>query len=105
VYRYFSRVALSVIITVRTGASLTNTTSATFGRNLRRLRLNASITQGDLAQRVGLKQQYISLIESGSQNVTLETASTLAFALDQELWAMLGPDNQHSKPRGRCRGN
>jgi hypothetical protein len=54
---------------------------------------------------VGLKQQYISLIESGSQNVTLETASTLAFALDQELWAMLGPDNQHSKPRGRCRGN
>lgn len=49
--------------------SLSNRTSAIFGRNLRRARLRARLTQGDLARRTGLKQQYISLIESGSQNV------------------------------------
>jgi len=69
--------------------SLRRQTSAIFGRNLRRARLQANLTQGDLAKRTGLKQQYISLIESGSQNVRLLTAAALASAVGRELWTMV----------------
>jgi DNA-binding XRE family transcriptional regulator len=64
-------------------------TSAIFGQNLRRARLRARLTQGDLARRTGLKQQYISLIESGSQNVTILTADALASAVGRKLWTMV----------------
>jgi transcriptional regulator with XRE-family HTH domain len=63
--------------------------SAIFGRNVRHARLAARISQGDLAQQAGLKQQYVSLIESGRQNVTIDTAVRLAAALRLELWTML----------------
>ena len=60
-----------------------------FGQNVRNARLLAGWTQGALAERAGLSQQYISLIESGMQNVTLDTAEIIASALSCELWALL----------------
>jgi DNA-binding XRE family transcriptional regulator len=69
--------------------SLPCRTSAIFGQNLRRARLRARLTQGDLARRTGLKQQYISLIESGYQNVTILTADALASAVGRKLWTMV----------------
>ena len=78
--------------------SLRSRTSAIFGRNLRRARLQASLTQSELARRTGLKQQYISLIESGTQNVKLLTAAALASAVGHELWTMVSIGN-HLKPR------
>jgi transcriptional regulator with XRE-family HTH domain len=75
-------------------------TSAIFGRNLRQARVQANLTQGELARRTGLKQQYISLIEGGSQDVELMTAVALASALGRELWTMLGTDN--NLPRSRA---
>ena len=77
---------------------LRSRTSAIFGRNLRRARLEASLTQGDLARRTGLRQKDISMIESGSQNVKLLTAVALASAVGHELWAMVSADN-HLKTR------
>jgi transcriptional regulator with XRE-family HTH domain len=72
---------------------LRSRTSAIFGRNLRRARLEASLTQSDLARRTGLKQQDISLIESGSHNVKLLTAVALASAVGHELWTMVSTDS------------
>jgi transcriptional regulator with XRE-family HTH domain len=67
-------------------------TSAVFGRHVKDARQEARMTQGELAERAGLEQQYVSLIERGSQNVTIDTASRLAAALERELWTLLGPD-------------
>ena len=60
-----------------------------FGRNLRRARLQANLTQLGLAKRAGLRQQYVSLIEKGTQNVTIDVATKLALALQCELWTLL----------------
>lgn len=80
----------SSVVTVGRGFDLRKSdTSAIFGRNVRRVRLQAKLSQRDLAVRTGLRQQYISLIESGAQTVTLQTAIVLATALGRELWTML----------------
>lgn len=44
-----------------------------FGRNLRRLRRRAGLTQAAVAERVGVDRAHISLMERGLQNVTLLT--------------------------------
>jgi transcriptional regulator with XRE-family HTH domain len=72
-----------------------------FGENVRRARIHAGLTQCDVAERTGLKQQYISLIESGTQNVLLTTAAVLTLALGPELWKGL----PHVRPHGRRRSN
>ena len=51
---------------------------AVFGANLRAARLKLGLTQAQLAEQSGLLQQYVSLVESGKQNVTLTTALSLA---------------------------
>jgi transcriptional regulator with XRE-family HTH domain len=51
---------------------------AVFGANLKAARLKQGLTQAQLAERAGLLQQYVSLVESGKQNVTLTTAQALA---------------------------
>jgi transcriptional regulator with XRE-family HTH domain len=63
--------------------------SRLFGRNLRHARLQANLTQLGLAKRAGLRQQYVSLIEKGTQNVTIDVATKLALALQCELWTLL----------------
>jgi len=65
---------------------------AVFGTNLKAARLQQGLTQGQLAERAGLLQQYVSLIESGRQNVTLTTAQALARVVHQNVGEMLrGP--------------
>ena len=58
------------------------------GRNVRRLRLAAGMTQEQYAERSGFSQQYISDLERGRRNPTvvslLELAAPLA-ALPAEL--------------------
>jgi ribosome-binding protein aMBF1 (putative translation factor) len=67
----------------------TDTVLALFGQNVRTTRLAAGWTQGDLAERTGLQQAYISQIETGAQNITLQTAQVVASALGSELWILL----------------
>ena len=64
-----------------------------------RFAASARLTRSELAERTGLKQQYISLIESG---VTLETAALIASALGCELWAMLKGPSHRAISRTRC---
>jgi transcriptional regulator with XRE-family HTH domain len=64
---------------------------ATFGANLKAARLKMGLTQAQLAEAAGLLQQYISLIESGKQNVTLTTAKALAKVVNRDVRALLAP--------------
>ena len=62
---------------------------ATFGANLKAARMKAGLTQAQLAERSGLLQQYVSLVELGKQNVTLTTAQALAKVVHQNVSDML----------------
>ncbi len=62
---------------------------AIFGANLRAARLKLGLTQAQLAEQSGLLQQYVSLVESGKQNVTLTTALSLAKVVRQDLSVLL----------------
>jgi len=64
---------------------------ATFGANLKAARLKMNLTQAQLAEATGLLQQYVSLVESGRQNVTLTTAQVLAKAVNRDVRALLAP--------------
>lgn len=68
---------------------------AIFGANLKAARLKMRLTQAQLAEATGLLQQYISLLESGRQNVTLTTAQVLATAVNRDVSALL------ARPRRR----
>ena len=52
------------------------------GRNVRRLRLAAGMTQEQYAERSGFSQQYISDLERGRRNPTVVSLFELAQALD-----------------------
>lgn len=57
---------------------LTEALRRNFGENLRVERVRAGMTQAQLADRAGLSQQYVSLVEIGRQNLTLSTMAMLA---------------------------
>ena len=59
------------------------------GANLRRARQRAGLTQAELAQRAGLAQPAISLIEAGQANPTVQTIQQLADALGCPLAELL----------------
>lgn len=52
-----------------------------FGRNLRRLRAEAGLTQAALAERMGVDRAHVSSMERGLQNVTLLTMWEAAQAI------------------------
>jgi DNA-binding XRE family transcriptional regulator len=62
---------------------------AIFGANLKAARLKQGLTQAQLAERAGLLQQYVSLVETGKQNVTLTTAQALARVVQQNVSTLL----------------
>lgn len=52
---------------------------------LRRLRRQLRLSQGQLAKKMSVKREFISRIESGRQNVTLGTLYRIADAAGKEL--------------------
>jgi transcriptional regulator with XRE-family HTH domain len=56
-----------------------------FGALIKRLRLEKGLSQEELAQRCNLHRTYIGPVERGEKNVTIQTASKLATALDVSL--------------------
>lgn len=56
-----------------------------FGLLIRRLRLQAGLSQEAFAERCGLHRTYIGAIERGEKTVTIETANKLARALTLPL--------------------
>jgi transcriptional regulator with XRE-family HTH domain len=62
-----------------------------FGEHLRKVRAARHISQEELAHRAGLHRTYVSSVERGERNVTLETIEKLAKALNVSM-AKLMPD-------------
>ena len=50
-----------------------------------KLRREKKFTQSQLAKKINVKREYISRIESGEQNVTLETLIKIASAVGKEF--------------------
>jgi transcriptional regulator with XRE-family HTH domain len=67
-----------------------------FGANFRQARLKAKLTQTDVQELTGIRQHYISEIENGVWNLTLDTMTTLAQAIGTDVRALL-----RRPPRGR----
>ena len=59
--------------------------------NLRRLRTSSGISQEELASRAGLHRTYISSIERGQRNVSIENIFALARALSCDPRELLAP--------------
>lgn len=57
----------------------------TFGKRLRELRENKGLTQEALAHEANLDRTYISSIERGVRNVSLENIERLASALGVKI--------------------
>ncbi len=66
----------------RTGSSSKGTDETSedmrvlFGANFRQARLKTRLTQADVEELTGIRQHYISEIENGLQNLTLDTMTT-----------------------------
>ncbi|CAN7742081.1 helix-turn-helix transcriptional regulator [Mesorhizobium amorphae] len=62
------------------------------GRNARRIREKAGLTQEQLAEISGFSQQYISGLEKGKRNPTIVTLYELAQALRVSHIDLVRPD-------------
>ena len=56
-----------------------------FGRAVRKLRLEQKLSQEELAERCDLHRTYISDIELGKRNISLENIERIAAALGRPL--------------------
>lgn len=64
---------------------------ASFGRNFRKARIAAKMSQADVERLTGIPQHYISTMERGRENPTLETMARLAKALGKPPADLLQP--------------
>lgn len=62
---------------------------ATLGRNIRRLREEAGLSQEQLAFDAGMKRSYLSDMERGVRNPTVRALGRIAFALKVEPGELL----------------
>lgn len=62
-----------------------------FGRNVRKLRIAVGLSQEALAARAGLHRTYVSSVERGKRNVSLENIVALATALSCDPRDLLAP--------------
>ena len=56
--------------------------SKRLGENLKKIRTKKSITQIEIAKKLGVDRSFVSNIENGKTNPTLSTITNLANALD-----------------------
>lgn len=63
--------------------------AAIFGRNLRRIRKDRGLSQEELGFRAEMKRSYVSDIERGKRNPSLQAMGRLADALDIDLAELL----------------
>ena len=64
------------------------------GRRIKRLRTRLGLTQDALAERVQISPKYLSNIERGRENPTLDTLLRLAKSLKVELWEVFLLDTE-----------
>lgn len=69
------------------------------GRNVRRLRIAAGLSQAQLAERMGVDRAYVSGLELGQRNPTVVTLWHLGKALGVKLGLLFDEE----QPRRRTR--
>ncbi len=62
-----------------------------FGKRLKGRRRERGLTQGDLAERTGTTAAYVSQVERGQANPTLDVMARFADEVGSEVWDMLRP--------------
>jgi DNA-binding XRE family transcriptional regulator len=62
-----------------------------FARNLRRFRIEANLSQRDLAQHTGIAQAHISEMENAMHNAGIDTMVKLARAVKKPLYELFMP--------------
>lgn len=68
-----------------------------FGQRLKGRRKALGLTQSQLFDKTGINNGYISQVENGRANPTLDMILKLADAVESEAWAMLRPDVEPSR--------
>lgn len=58
---------------------------------MKRLRLSSGLSQEDLAERAGLHRTYVSSVERGQRNISLENIYAFANALGTDPRNLLAP--------------
>ena len=61
-----------------------------FGQKVKLMRKAKELSQEDLAEKAGLNRPYISAIEKGKRNISLEVIEKLAEALEIEIKEFFG---------------
>lgn len=59
------------------------------GKCIREIRLSKKITQADFAREAGLTQQFVSKIEQGTENISLDTLERIQKFLKEDLLGRL----------------
>ncbi|MDH2341476.1 helix-turn-helix transcriptional regulator [Bradyrhizobium sp. SSUT77] len=67
------------------------------GMNVRKARLEAGISQEELAGRMGVEQFYISGLEAGRRNATLVTLWRAAIALNIDAGLLFDKGNHRAE--------
>ncbi|MDD4915420.1 MAG: helix-turn-helix transcriptional regulator [Methylococcales bacterium] len=75
---------------------------ALFARNLKLLRHKKNMSQEQLAEVADLHRTYVSSVERGERNISLDNIEKLANALESDIRILLTPENEsidESTPR------
>lgn len=68
------------------------TARLTFAHNLRKARTSQGISQEKLADLCDLHRTYVSSVERGERNITVDNMERLAVALGVDIRELLNPD-------------
>jgi transcriptional regulator with XRE-family HTH domain len=63
----------------------------TFGTNVRQARVELKITQEKLAERSGLHRTFVSSVERGERNISIDNMHRVAIALMTAVAALVTP--------------
>ncbi len=68
---------------------MSQSTAKKFGDNMKKIRLEKEMSQGDICRTLDLDRSYISNVENGKQNLTISTMEKIAKALDVRIDELL----------------
>lgn len=74
------------------------TARLTFAHNLRKVRTSQGISQEKLADLCDLHRTYVSSVERGERNITVDNMERLAVALGVDIRELLNPDDTDKSP-------
>ncbi len=76
------------------------------GRRIKELRKSKGLSQEQLAEKAETSQNYLSRMERGTENLTLDMLIKLANALEVEMWEMFdfGHEVSHKELKENIQG-